>query len=245
MCTEADTHTSATTACREIPVHVHISGKGCFREGPNQEGGLTVPLKGTASSSEILGLPFLVGRHANHENISLREKSLPYPQETHPASSMWNFLKPHPLANFKTSMRGNFLKKHPPILGCHRWKMVGFVFFACKGKKKKNMMLSLKCPHFQMPSSSKVVPSNWVTAPLKCHTQYFLFNPLILQSLAVSRHVRKLPYPEDLVWVYFGLRKKEVRKRGENSERTGGVGSGEPQARPRLSLGQVALQMPQ
>lgn len=47
----------------------------------------------------------------------------------------------------------------------------------------------------------------------------FLSNPIILQALAVSRHVRKLPYPEDLVWVYFGLRKRgEARKRGETQK---------------------------
>ena len=102
-----------------------------------------------------------------------------------------------------------------PVIG-EKW--AALFSLLVKGRKKSQRLVSSilisSCLY-----SSQVVPSNWVTTPLKCHTQYFLSNPVILQALAVSRHVRKLPYPEDLVWVYFGLRKRgEGRKRGESQK---------------------------
>lgn len=58
----------------------------------------------------------------------------------------------------------------------------------------------------------------------------FLSNPVILQTPCCQQTCQKLPI-QDLVLVYFGLRKRgEARKRGRDSERTQVAGSGEWQA---------------
>lgn len=105
-------------------------------------------------------------------------------------------------------------------------------FFAREGKNNQGRLWCLvssvlisRCLYH-----SQVVPSNWVTAPLKCHTKYFLSNPQILQSLAISRHIRKLPSPEDLVWVCSGQRQKGGVKKRRETQKEHAAGGGESQA---------------
>lgn len=82
------------------------------------------------------------------------------------------------------------------------------------------MMLSLKYPHFQMPLWFPSCPIKLSYNPIKMPHSIFWGapNPLILQSLAVSRHIRKLPSLEDLVWVCFGPGKKALWRRAELQE---------------------------